>query len=386
LFPELLRENGYWVGLEGRHHHLDGKLESKEAPHILEALNQMRMKELDERLDYVNVTKTKGAYLAKVAERFSQTLDEVPENKPFFLYFGFNQPHRKFGDDHEGIDPKELLLPPDFPDLPGVRLDYARYLAEVRDLDAGIGFIERILRERGLKESTMVIFMGDNGEALLRGKGTLYRRGLNVPLMVRWPGKVRAGAVKDALVSGVDIAPTILEAAGLEKNRNMTGVSFLPLLKGQNYKGRQVIFAERGWHHGQITRTNGLDFSRSVVTKKYNYIYNALPDRVYTPVDMEHKNVAWEEIKRAHDTKKLKPLHEKLFFLKPRPIFELYDKSKDPHELHNLAGSAAFRDIETELRQELDKEMIRESDYLPLPSHVFDLLNQKRKMENKTAR
>ena len=96
-----------------------------------------------------------------------------------------------------------------------MRLDYARYLAEVRDLDTGFGMIMHVLAQRGLNENTLVIFMGDNGEALLRGKGTLYSRGLHVPLIVRWPGKVQAGSQSDALISGVDLAATMLDAAGV---------------------------------------------------------------------------------------------------------------------------------------------------------------------------
>ena len=155
----------------------------------------------------------------------------------------------------------QSVLPPDWPDLPEVRLDYARYLAEVRDLDTGFGLLLKTLKKRGLSDNTMVIFMGDNGEALLRGKGTLYSRGLHVPLMIRWPGKVSPGSVSDVLISGEDLAPTILAAAGLEVAQEMTGVSFLPALLGKPFEGRNQVFAERGWHFGPITRTDGFDLS-----------------------------------------------------------------------------------------------------------------------------
>ena len=87
---------------------------------------------------------------------------------------------------------------------------------------------------------SLVIFMGDNGEALLRGKGTLHTRGLNVPLMVRWPALVRIGSVSDRLISGEDLAPTILRAAGLAPDPGMTGQDFTPLLLGQSFAGRCV--------------------------------------------------------------------------------------------------------------------------------------------------
>ena len=194
----------------------------------------MRGEKFESRFEhFVRGAKTKGEYLAQVPDMLNTAIDKVNPGQPFFLYFGFNQPHRKWGEDHEGIDPAKLELPPDWPDLPEVRLDYARYLAEIRDLDTGFGLLLKTLKKRGLSDNTIVIFMGDNGEALLRGKGTLYSRGLNVPLMIRWPGKVPLGFVSDALISGEDLAPTILAAAGLDISEEMTGMSILPALLGK---------------------------------------------------------------------------------------------------------------------------------------------------------
>ena len=368
FFTDLLRENGYWTGLDGRHQHLDGRV--RDAPHIQQALQQFGMRDLAARFDhFMRAARTKGDDLEHVRDRVAAVLDQVPTGKPFFLYFGFNQPHRGFGDDHEGIDPSELVLPPDWPDLPAVRVDYARYLDEVRDLDTGVGAILQLLKDRRIEANTLVIFMGDNGEALLRGKGTLLDRGTHVPLLVRWPGRVEAGSTSDVLVSGVDLAPTILAASGISPAPEMTGLSFLPELLGKDFAGRRYVFAERGWHAGPITRTDGLDLSRSITSKRYRYIYNALPDRSYTPVDMDGK-AAWLAIRSAHRSGQLSGLHDRLFFQIPRPVFELYDLQHDPYELENLAGSETVEAIEEVLRQELDRWMIRESDYLPLPSHV----------------
>lgn len=372
FFTDILRQNGYWVGIDGRHHHLDGRM--KEAPHMLQALKNAGMKNFDQRFDLFNISKTKAEYLSKVGKNMSTALDQVPEGKPFFLYFGFNQPHRKFGKKHEGIDPEKLVLPADWPDLPEVRIDYARYLSEVRDLDTGFGIIEKILIDRKIKENTIAIFMGDNGEALLRGKGTLYARGLNVPLLIRWPGKIAQGKTSNALISGEDIAPTILDAVGLRPDKDMTGISFLPELQGKGYRKRTMCYGERGWHHGPLTRIDGFDLSRSITTKRYNFIYNAIPDRTFAPVGMTKGNIAWEAIKEAHKKGSLSELHGRLYFTKDRPVFELYDLEKDPLETTNLAGSESVKEIEIKLRQEMDKWMIRESDYLPLPSHVHSFI------------
>ncbi len=368
---DLLRDHGYWVGLDGRHQHLDGR--NKDAPHVTETLVELgvRGEVFESRFDhFVRGAKTKGAALAMVPEMFTAALDGVSGGKPFFLYFGFNQPHRKWGVDHQGIDPAALMLPGDWPDLPEVRLDYARYLAEVRDLDTGFGMIMKVLSERGLAENTLVIFMGDNGEALLRGKGTLYNRGLHVPLMVRWPGKVAPGSLSDSLISGVDLAPTLLSAAGIKPARGMTGLDFMPELLGRPFDGREQVFAERGWHFGPITRSDGFDLSRSVTTKRHNFIYNAIPERSYAPVDMASKNIAWDAIKLARENGRLSAIHERIYFQSPRPIFELYDLENDPFEMNNLAGQTSVRMVEAGLRQKLDRWMLRESDFLPLSTHA----------------
>lgn len=369
FFTDALRANGYWAGIDGRHQHLDGRV--NDAPHIMETLKELGMRSLDTRFDhFVRSASTKGANLSKVREKVAAVLDEVPAGKPFFLYFGFNQPHRSWGEDHDGIDPAQLVLPPDWPDLPEVRLDYARYLAELRDLDTGFGLIDAMLTQRGLKDNTLVIFMGDNGEALLRGKGTVFDRGTHVPLLIRWPEKFKAGTTCDALISGIDLAPTILEAANLKRAEGMSGLSFFPALLGQEFKGREHVMAERGWHFGPITRTDGFDLSRSIATRRYLYIYNALPDRAYTPVDMPGGE-AWTAVEAAHKGGKLSPLHDRLLFQNPRPLIELYDLETDPFQLHNLAGDSTLRETEDKLRIELEKWMMREGDFVPLPTHVL---------------
>jgi len=288
FFTDVLRKNGYWVGLDGRHQHLDGS--GRPMPHVAKTYVElgMRGEEFNTRFDhFIRHADTKGALLDGVGRKVGKLIDSVPEGKPWFLYFGFQQPHRRWGKNHEGIDPAKFVLPPDWPDLPEVRLDYARYLAELRDLDRGVGLILNELKERQKDQNTIVIFMGDNGEALLRGKGTLATRGIHVPLLIRWPAVVKPGRVSDALVSGVDLAPTILAVAGLETPEGMTGVSFLPELEGKPFDGRRYVFAERGWHWGPLTRSDGFDLLRSVTSRRYHFVYNAIPEREYCPVDMD---------------------------------------------------------------------------------------------------
>ena len=386
FFTDLLRDSGYWVGLDGRHQHLEGRVRDSNV--VNEALIKQGMKgpEFEARFDHFVQSWSTRRPPEEVGHRVGEIWDLVPNGKPWFLYFGFNQPHRRWGTDHDGIDPDKLSLPPDWPDLPEVRLDYARYLSDVRDLDRGFGEILQVLDRRGLKENTLVIFMGDNGEALLRGKGTLHTRGTHVPLIVRWPGKVQTGSESPHLISGVDLAPTILDAATVEPAKGMppkemppkrmppkrmTGHSFLDVLLGKRVESQKYVFAERGWHWGSLLNTEGFDLSRSVTSQRHHYIFNAIPEREFAPVDMTRKNIAWKAVQDSRAAGKLLPLHERLYFQNPRPIFELYDLKSDPFQLNNLAGKAKSKEIETEMRTELVRWMVSEGDYLPLPSDIM---------------
>lgn len=380
FFTDVLRQNGYWVGLDGRTHHLSGRREG--ADHENEALAAAGLNYLGERFDHIRIGGPQNA------EGFSAALDKVPRGKPFFLYFGFSQPHRGFPPpppEHASMfDPAKLQLPPDFPDLPELRADYARYLYKVYRLDRGFAGLMEVLEKRGEAKNTLVVFMGDNGESLLRGKGTLYQRGTNVPLIIRWPGVVAAGSRSDILVSGEDLAPTLLEAVGLSAPKSMTGVSFLPALKGQSFADREYVYTERGWHWGPLTRTDGFDLSRAIISKRYKLIYNVLPDRPYVPVDMVRDEV-WRELVNANAANKLSPLHQRLIFPQPRrPIFELFDLENDPFEMTNLADRKETEAMQMKLRIALARWMVREGDYLPMPSlkypehHEFSIFHERR--------
>ena len=369
FFTDILRKSGYWVGLDGRHQHLNGR--AKDTEHIEKEMLDEGMKDIAYRFDhFITRWSTRGENLKKVPARVDSILGTIPKEKPFFLYFGFNQPHRRFVGTHAGIDPQSLTLPGDWPDLPEVREDYARYLSDVRDMDTGFGSIMSVLERRGLTENTIVIFMGDNGEALLRGKGTLYSRGLHVPLIVRWPASVTPSGFSEALVSGEDLAPTILEATGMRVPYSMTGQSFYGALTANSeFKGRKYVFGERGWHWGPLTRADGFDLSRSITSKDYLFIYNALPKQPFAPVDMVEEDV-WKAIVKKEEEKKLKPLYRQLYFSE-KPVFELYDLRKDPYQLNNVYGDKDHLEIGSELSKEMDRWMIREHDFLPLPSDVL---------------
>ena len=367
--PELLRsEGGYFTGVCGRSFHLDGSgARNTGTSEIADLLQKHHLKTFAERVDFLNTCPD-----GQVAETVRTFLEQKPAEKPFFLWANFSDPHHVWNAPAEfRPDPATLKLPAHWPDLPGMREQFADYCGEVNRLDRTIEGVLKVLTERNLLDSTLIVFAGDNGAALPHGKGSLYDPGSNVPLLVRWPGTVKPAGESRELLSGEDIAPTLLAAAGLKPHPRMTGVSFLSLLKGEEHSPRKHIFIERG-PHGSAPVTvgmsnSGYDLSRAVRSDRYKFIYNCTPWIPYAPVDSAG-GAGWTGMKEAHEAKTLPPELTATYFTTPRPVYELYDLEADPSELKNLSGTPALSTVERDLRIALAEKMILDSDYLPLPA------------------
>jgi N-sulfoglucosamine sulfohydrolase len=367
LFPELLKkEKGYFTGLAGRSHHLDG---DSFDPVVQEIHRTHDLKTTAGRFDYCKIAVGENGNETglKALAQYREFLDAVPLGKPFFLQLCFSDPHRDWDDAFHPHrhDPAKLILPAHFPDTPALRKDLAEYYDEVSRLDHHFGLVLEELAKRGLAENTLVLFMGDNGASQLRGKGTLYEYGLNVPLLVRWPG-VAKPAVSKALISGEDLAPTMLELTGITTPVNITGRSFLALLTGDSYTPRPYVFGERGPHVGLPTQSAAFDQSRVIIGDRYKLIYNALWQIPYHPVDFGN-TPAWQSIAASDMAGTLPETFRRIYLARTRPIFELYDLASDPAELVNLYDSDSHAAIREELRSHLVEWMILERDHLPLP-------------------
>ncbi|HYH68071.1 MAG TPA: sulfatase [Urbifossiella sp.] len=360
-FPELLRRAGYFAGVAGRTFHLDG---SATPPETDDVFRRFDLRTFPRRLDFVKTNGTRDGILAQ----FREFLDAVPKDKPFVLQLCFSDPHRPYtpGGVPQPHDPARLTLPPFYPDTQLVRQDYAAYYDEISRFDADLGTVLEELRRRGLDANTLVAVSGDNGAAQFRGKGTLYEFGIRCPLVVRGPG-VRAGAVVSELVSGEDIAPTFLSAAGLDVPREMTGRSVLPALRGGPFEARRFVFAQRGAHgSGLPTNTALFDLGRCAVGPRHKLIYNALWQLPYWPVDFAG-DAMWKELEQRNRDGQLPELVRRLYFSPTRPMFEVYDLQADPHELTNLAGRPEAAAAERELKAALQEWMILQRDFVPLP-------------------
>lgn len=372
--PDLLRDKcGYFTGVGGRSYHLDGPASKGAgkgvAPVLGEVLDRHNLRTFTRRVDYVE----KPSKMQDFGGKLAAFLDVAPQDKPWFFWLGFSDPHHVWETKGpRGVpDPAKLTLPPHLPDLPGVRSDLARYIAEVEHLDGDVQDVLNTLEARGFAQNTLVVFMGDNGMALPHGKGALHDPGIAVPLLVRWPGVVQPGGATRVLVSGEDFAPTMLDAAGLKPPAEMSGVSYLNLLRGEAFTPRKYVFAERGPHGGDggmnpNISASTFDLARCVRSDRFKLIYNCTPHQAVAPVDSQ-RDPGWQEMLAAHAAGKLAEPFVKAYFTTPRATYELYDLDADPGELVNLAGNPQYQEAELELKRALTERMVLDWDFLPTP-------------------
>ncbi|MBI5084341.1 MAG: sulfatase [Acidobacteria bacterium] len=361
--PEMLKERGYATGVCGRYFHLNGVIKSSEATRA--TYDKYGLQTWQRRVDYMDVSPQQGT-----AAKFDQFLQAQGKGKPFFFWINYSDPHHVWDKDAGRVDPGKIQLPPHLPDLPGVRGDLARYCGEVERMD---GFFQQamdVLKKHGIEENTLVVFAGDNGMAFPHGKGSLYDPGLNVPAMARWPGRIKGGSSTRSMISGEDLTPTFLDAAGMKPLGEMTGRSWLPLATGGAYEPRRHIFGQR-LPHGNApftpqTRAANFDLSRCVRSDRWKLIYNCTPQMEYWPVDSA-ADPGWQEMLAAHREGRLKPEHERAYFQRPRSVMELFDLDADPGELNNLAGRPETASVERELALALHERMIVDFDFLPPP-------------------
>lgn len=362
--PEVLRTKGYYTGVCGRYYHLNGVI--KAGPATQSVYDKYGLQTWDKRVDFLDVSPQQGT-----ADKLDQFAAKAPQGKPWFFWINYSDPHHVWDAKAGNVDPAAIQLPPQLPDLPGVRGDLARYCGEVERMDGFFGQAMDVLKRRGLDENTLVLFMGDNGMAFPHGKGSLYDPGMNVPLIARWPGRIKAGSSTSSLISGEDITPTFLDAAGAGAPKEMTGRSFLPLLQGAStYQPRQHIFGARIPHGNSpftpTTKASTFDLSRCVRSDRWKLIYNCTPQMEYQPVDSAGQP-SWQEMLAAHRAGTLKPEIDKAYFQSPRPVLELFDLQSDPGELNNLAGRPDTAQVQQQLLIALQEKMIIDFDYLPPP-------------------
>lgn len=327
-----LRDAGYRTGIVGKLHVLPEEAFPFDVHHV----------------DRGNFARKNLGDYARHAEAFM-----IAGDAPFFLAVNYPDAHDPWPRQVDGLPPEPLEASAVGP-LPGFGIDTPQLRAAVADygscimrLDTLVGDLLAALGRSGKADDTLVVFMGDHGPDMLRGKRTCYEGGLRIPLLVRFPGRAPAGQVRGELVSSIDLVPTFLEAAGASPIPGLGGRSLLPLLAGGSPPWRSTLFAE---YHTHATAANCYP-QRAARDARYKLIENLLPGEVNPGVASTFREFdsgpaavagAGAAVQAAYRT------------MERPPRYELYDLSNDPHEFRNLADDPAHAAARDTLATALD--------------------------------
>ncbi|MCA9858889.1 MAG: sulfatase [Thermomicrobiales bacterium] len=278
--------------------------------------------------------------------------------QPFFIDVGFLETHRvnmrnvngAFSEDGQQGDGRYTSAISPLPDRPEIRSDVADLECAVQRLDRKIGNVLDALKQTGLAENTLIICTTDHGLPFPEMKCTLYDRGIGVFLIMKGPGGFQGGLVSDALVSQIDIFPTICDVVGIPRPAWIEGTSLLPLANGESEAIRDSVFAEVNWHVAYEPQ-------RAIRTDSWKYILNYPADSsvLWPALDTSSELLSWAEKGWPNcDPSPSKDICEQLdWHLRSKDGEELYDLNSDSLESRNVSQRPEFAEIKLNLRQRL---------------------------------
>ncbi|QNL48266.1 sulfatase [Olivibacter sp. SDN3] len=335
-FPELLKNAGYFSALVGKWH---------------EGENTRRA--------YDTLLVDKKINGEGGEEQWISLLQNRPKDRPFVFWLAPYDAHRDWSDDDQfskPYKPEEVRVPPTLLDTEETRKDLASYYNEITRLDAHIGKLREELHGQGITENTIVIFMADNARPFPGSKTRLLDRGTRTPFLICWPkGIAHPGKSVDALVSSIDIAPTLLKLSGVEVAESFQGESFATLLDEPDKDFRQYIFTEHNWHDYEA-------YERAVRTKDFLYIRNERPQYANEgPIDANQSPSA----KALKDNLHLLNDYQVEALKKPRSKEEFFNNKEDHLQEFNLIDDPAYGGEIDELRKVLKRWQEDTGDSLP---------------------
>lgn len=363
--PVLLKQAGYRTARVGKFHVAPDEVFAFD--HVLPGNNR----------DMVTMTNNAKSVIAAKSEQ------------PFFLYICTSDPHRgggkvtdlphqpdRFGNKPQGgypgikeivYSPDDVIVPPFLPDTPACRAELAQYYQAVSRLDQGFGYLLKTLKDAGVYDDTLIVFISDHGIAMPGAKTTVYEPGLNSPCIVRYPNAKQRGIKNAALISWVDITPTLLDYAGIitadgrtlsreiatmpgggnkRKPYQFHGRSFLGIIDEPPAEGWDRIYASHTFHEIQMYYP-----MRVIRDGQYKLIWNiAYPLPFPFASDLWASatwQAQWELGKDAPYGKRTVGQYIQ------RPQFELYDLEKDPYEGNNLANDPEYQAVLYEMQKKL---------------------------------
>ena len=323
LYPLILKENNYYTAQAGKWH-----------------LGESAYRAFDRYTDNNGYDNGDGG-----ENNWVKFIKERPKNKPFFFWLASYDAHREWGADTFGFthDPQKIKLPPYFADTPETRQDMASYYNEIGRFDHYIGKVREELESQGVLENTVIIVMADNGRPFPRCKTRVYDSGMKTPFIVFWPKGIKdSGSHSENLISAIDIAPTILELAGIEQPDQYQGKSFVPVLKNPSAEIRTSVFSEHNWHDYEA-------HERMIRTKDFLYVLNARPNLTNGGPADSKRSATQCALNKTRDEGKLTPAQADIF-ITPRPSEELFDVRNDAEQLLNLASMPKYQEKLKEMR------------------------------------
>ena len=302
--------------------------------------------------------------------------------KPFFLYVASDDPHRSNtvapnespifdtpnqpnlfgnrGQGYPGIEAdtyrsEDVVVPPFLPDNKATRAELAQYYQSISRLDQGVGRLIEHLKATNQYDNTLIMYLADNGAAFAGAKTTLYEPGMRLPCIVKPPRPTKQGFVQQAMISWVDITPTLLDYAGVtQPNANRHGRSFKDILEQDAVKGWDEVYGSHTLH--EVTMYYPMRVLRE---RQFKLIYN-LAHQLPFPMALDlKKSFTWqyaEQIGKKQYGKRIIAayLH--------RPQFELYDLENDPDEIRNLAHSPSYKATIERMKQKLRSFQVQTKD------------------------
>lgn len=333
MLTKPLKDAGYWTAAVGKWHLGDS---------------------VADQVDY-----RQGSRPAAMGDAWVETLRNRPPNQPFFVWAAHSDPHRAYspGAVSPPHSPSDVIVPPFLPDTPRVRNDLALYYDEICRFDQHLGMTLEELEKQGVAENTFVLVISDNGRPFPHCKTGVNVPGVRTPFVVRWPAKIQPGGIRNQLISTVDIAPTILDLAGLDPLPSFQGKSLSEAFADSTREIRPYAFAEHNWHDYRA-------FERSAFDQRYCYVRNWLPGVAGTPPADAVNSPTYAEMRSLEAEGQLSQA-QRACMITPRATEFLYDTETDPNCLINLAELPDFQKKLDELRAALDAWQTETEDQFP---------------------
>lgn len=274
------------------------------------------------------------------------------KGQPFFSVFNIEATHegqvKKLQASDLLVDPKDVQVPPYYPDTKLVRDNIARFLTNVMRMDQQAGALIAELKREGLYDNTIIFFYADHGDALPYVKREVLKRGIHVPLLVKMPaGKGEGrGVVNDRMISFIDLAPTVLALAGVNIPEYMPGRAFLGAQAAKT--GHKYIFAARDRMDADYEMIRSVHDGRYQLVRNY---YPNLPRYQNNAYRIQQQPMMAEMLEMKAKGELKQPV---LRWFESKPVYELYDMEKDPYEFEDLAGNKAYADKLSELQGALE--------------------------------